>query len=321
MPDPLVSVVIPTYNRAHLLAGALHSVLAQTVPCEIIVVDDGSTDGTARMLAGKALPPPLSMSVPFPLTVVAGEHRGANAARNLGIAQAKAPFIAFLDSDDRFLPQKLARQIPLFDDPLVGAAYCGFFGLDLEPGAKTHEPRPMPSGDLSAMLLERDVTAPTSTIVARTALVRAIGGFDEALPARQDWDFVIRLSERHQIAVVREALVAFGHHSAPRTASDPSREITAYALIRRKYAARLHRLPFPARCRARGAYFRRMARVHRSFAPVKAAGFALAALACAPGLQNLAVMVAALTPAPLRRRGRARWNQIFGATRLGITSH
>ena len=111
---PLVSVILPVYNRAASVARAIDSVLAQTYePLELIVVDDGSTDRT-RDVVRQFAPG---------VTLVEQEHAGAYAARNRGIAHARGELIAFIDSDDAWLPEKLARQVPLMSRDEVGLVF------------------------------------------------------------------------------------------------------------------------------------------------------------------------------------------------------
>ena len=113
--ENLVSVVIPTYNRATELPSAIESVLGQTYPSvEVIIVDDGSTDGTEALIQTR-----------FPrVRYLRQSNRGPAAARNAGIKAASGPYIAFLDSDDRWMPQKLERQIGLLRErPEVGLVF------------------------------------------------------------------------------------------------------------------------------------------------------------------------------------------------------
>src|SRR3712207_6130801 len=111
---PLVSVVLPVYNRAGWVARAVESVLAQThTNFELLVVDDGSTDGTRRVLEGFG--PRISL--------LEQAHAGAEAARNLGLAHARGEFVAFIDSDDVWYPDRLSRQLPLFGRAEVGLVF------------------------------------------------------------------------------------------------------------------------------------------------------------------------------------------------------
>ena len=129
MKNPLVSVIIPTYNRKHLLKEALGSVFSQTYKnLQVIVVDDGSTDNTQDII---------SDFKDKRITYIKQGHRGASSARNKGIENAKGEYTAFLDSDDRWLPTKIEKQMDVFKNSKVnpGVVYCGIEYMD-ENGKK-----------------------------------------------------------------------------------------------------------------------------------------------------------------------------------------
>lgn len=199
---PTVDVVIPTYNRLDLLPAAIASVLAQTHAVRrIIVADDGSGDGTVEWLRLEAMRDPV-------LQVIELDHGGGNRARNAGIAAAQADWIAFLDSDDAWEPDKLERQFDLLRQrpDCVGL----FTGFRLVGGAveRLHLPRDNPS------LLDlrcSNVLGSTSSAVVRRDVLNAMGGFDPSLPSCQDWDLWFRLRQRGPLAVVRAPLVRFNN--------------------------------------------------------------------------------------------------------------
>ena len=218
---PSVSVVIPAYNRAATMVAAIDSVLRQTwTDFELIVVDDGSTDGT--LAAAAAVADPRLRLVPAP------RNLGAAGARNLGVEEARGTWIAFQDSDDEWLPEKLAKQMArLATTPPAaggngdgreggwGGCYCGLLtvgALDAAPGARTRlkytpDPERAPvEGDILVPLLEHNMIS-TQTLVVRRDLFRDLGRFDEATTPIEDWDFVIRLAARGPIAFVDEPLV------------------------------------------------------------------------------------------------------------------
>lgn len=210
---PPVSVIIPAYNRAATIGAAVASVLRQTYPdFELVVVDDGSTDGT--LAAAGAVPDPRLRVVAAP------ENLGAAGARNLGVAEARGTWIAFQDSDDEWLPGKLARQMarlatPAPDGAGWGGCYCGLLtvgALDARPGERTalrYVPDPAVTpveGDILAPLLVRNMIS-TQTLVVRRDLFLALGGFDETTTPIEDWDFALRLAARSPIAFVDEPLV------------------------------------------------------------------------------------------------------------------
>lgn len=210
---PPVSVVIPAYNRAATIGTAIESVLRQTwEDFELVVVDDGSTDGTLEA-ARRITDPRLRV-------VAAPRNLGAAGARNLGVAEARGTWIAFQDSDDEWLPEKLAKQMARLATPAPGradwgACYCGLLtvgGLDARPGERTRlrylpDPSVTPAeGNIIEPLLVRNMIS-TQTLVVRRDIFLALGCFDEAMTAIEDWDFALRLAHHGPIAFVDEPLV------------------------------------------------------------------------------------------------------------------
>ncbi|MCU0561375.1 MAG: glycosyltransferase [Desulfobacterales bacterium] len=195
---PAVSVIIPTYNRAWCLRQAVDSVLSQEYKAfEVIVVDDGSTDDTPRLLAEYA----------GRITVLRQANRGVSAARNAGIAAARAELIAFLDSDDLWLPAKLACQTGFFASH-PEALICQTEelwvrnGRRVNPG-KRHRKR---GGMIFEPSLELCLVSP-SAVMARRELFDRVGCFDEALPACEDYDLWLRVACRLPIHLVPTALI------------------------------------------------------------------------------------------------------------------
>jgi glycosyltransferase involved in cell wall biosynthesis len=204
-PRPLVSVVIPTYNRAPLLGRALASVAAQTFrDHEIVVVDDGSTDDTHAVVRGLAAP----------VRLLVQANAGVSAARNRGVAEARGEWIAFLDSDDCWLPEKLARQVAFVAaDPTVVA--CQTEELWIRNGVRVNPARHhrKPSGDIFPASLALCLVSPSAVMLRRETL-RALGGFDEGLPACEDYDLWLRLSLHAPVHLVAEPLVVrYGGHA------------------------------------------------------------------------------------------------------------
>lgn len=193
-----VSVVIPTYNRASLVERAVASVCAQTLPAlEILVVDDGSTDGTAERLADR-----------FPaVEVLRQRNRGVSAARNLGISCGTGEWIALLDSDDEWLPEKLERQCAaLAAAPEHKIVHCDEIwirgGRRVNPRVKHRKS----GGWIFERCLPLCAISPSAVLLQRRLLVEH-GGFDEALPACEDYDLWLRLSARERVLYVDEPLV------------------------------------------------------------------------------------------------------------------
>jgi len=244
---PPVSVVIPAYNRAGSIRLAIESVLRQTwADFDLLVVDDGSTDGTQGVVRGIADPRLRLIETP--------RNMGASAARNLGIAEARGRWVAFQDSDDEWLPLKLEKQMARLSAPGAAyvAAYCGMLILgapDEAPGTSgrlqvRYFPGPEETaleGDLLLPLLRTSLIS-TQTLVARRDRLLEIGGFDPDLRALIDWDCVLRLAPLGPIAFVDEPL-ALQRFSANSITRDRPRKLAAQIRLAEKHAALLEAHP------------------------------------------------------------------------------
>ena len=318
-----ISVVIPTYNRVHLIMDALDSVVAQSRPVgEIIVVDDGSTDDTEAIVKSWSANVEPEMSVAY----VRQDNAGGNVARNRGIEQAKGDLIAFLDSDDVWAFDKLGKQVAVLEaNPEFGAVYCGVREVVIGANDPPEVPvRAYPQGDLLDAILVSDVTAPTSCYVVRREVFETAGMFDTSLQARQDWDMWIRIAKDFKIGAVPEALTDLRKHDGPRTVSDPTRELKAYKAILAKYAPLRATRSFRARQAAVASYYRRAGRVHYHHmnAPLKAIGYHIRSILTWPlEPDSYAALLGVFLPAGLRKRLHIGWNRVFGGTFLSIKSH
>lgn len=199
MPSPAVSVVLPTYNREMFLREAISSVLDQTMRgWELVVVDDGSADGTVDFLR--------KLSDPR-LQVIAQENAGVAAARNRGVATSSAPLIAFLDSDDLWLPRKLEAQLAFFErHPDI--SICQTEELWVRRGRRVNPARRhrKHSGWIFRECLPRCIVSPSAVMLRRGAF-EAMGGFDPAFPVCEDYDLWLRASLRYEIHTLPEPLI------------------------------------------------------------------------------------------------------------------
>jgi glycosyltransferase involved in cell wall biosynthesis len=203
--EPLISVIVPTWNRAALLGRAVKSVLAQTYEnFELLVVDDGSDDGTADLLAPWERAGRLT-KLRNPV------RRGVSAARNVGLAAAQGELVAFLDSDDEWLPEKLSAQAAFMTDrPQLLISQCQERWMRgdrrVNPGRRHHKI----GGDIFLPSLRRCLVSP-SAVVLRPELIKLIGGFDESLPAAEDYDLWLRVTARWEVGLLdRELLIRHG---------------------------------------------------------------------------------------------------------------
>jgi glycosyltransferase involved in cell wall biosynthesis len=196
--SPLVSVVIPTYNRWPMIAEAVQSVLTQTFEAfELIVVDDGSVDPSVALLKrGDSR-----------LIVVSQRHAGVAAARNAGVALSRGKYIAFLDSDDLWSPAKLAVQTNFMEqNPGVGICQTEEIwirnGIRVNPKLKHRKP----SGDIFRRSLELCLVSPSAVMMTKD-LFDSAGKFDESLPVCEDYDLWLRLAVCHSVYLIDRPLV------------------------------------------------------------------------------------------------------------------
>jgi len=195
---PLVTVIIPTYNRAWVLKEAIDSVLAQEFgDLELIVVDDGSTDNTPQILESYAQD----------LTVIRQPNRGVSAARNRGIVAANGRLISFLDSDDLWLPRKLSSQVNFFNsNPAAVINQTEEIwirnGVRVNPKTRHHKP----SGMIFEPSLALCLVSPSAVMMKRS-LFDEVGLFDEDLPACEDYDLWLRISWRYPVHLIETPLI------------------------------------------------------------------------------------------------------------------
>jgi glycosyltransferase involved in cell wall biosynthesis len=195
----VVSVVIPTFNRAQKVVRAVSSVFSQTfTDVETIVVDDGSTDGTKKAVE----------QFGDRVTYVAhSSNLGVSAARNTGIKKSNTPLIAFLDSDDHWFPEKLAVQVDFFNAHPEAVA-CQTEELWIRNGIRVNPMKKhlKPSGNIFAPSLKLCLVSPSAVMLKR-CLLDEVGFFDEDLPVCEDYDLWLRISCRYLIHLIRESLV------------------------------------------------------------------------------------------------------------------
>jgi GT2 family glycosyltransferase len=196
--NPTVSVIIPTYNRGWILKEAIDSVMAQKfTDYELIVVDDGSTDATRSILD----------SYGQDITVLRQSNQGVSAARNRGIAESHAKLVAFLDSDDLWLPSKLARQVQFFNvnpDALI----CQTEEIWIRNGARVNPKKrhKKPSGMIFEPSLDLCLVSPSAVMIHKK-LFDTVGVFDESLPACEDYDLWLRVSHQYPVYLIDEPLI------------------------------------------------------------------------------------------------------------------
>jgi glycosyltransferase involved in cell wall biosynthesis len=225
-----VSVVIPTFNRHQQLSVALESVLQQTRSVdEIVVVDDGSTDGTQAMLDDF-----VSLHTGIPIRVICQVNQGPSAARNAGIQAASGDLIAFLDDDDIWLPQKTERQLSVFlSDPQLDLLGCASNIIKLYDGLRLVQIKEW-------ALLFRNWFA-TPTVIVRREVALACGGFPEDLRHYEDYALWLKIACRHKCAFLNDVLVSCGDGKPPFGHSGLSANLEACYLGEREVHRRWRR--------------------------------------------------------------------------------
>jgi len=262
--DPAVSVVIPVYDRADRVGDAIESVRDQTLDdWELVLVNDGSTDGSGEVIDEYAATDPRIH------TRHHDENRGISAARNTGIDAATGEFVCPLDSDDRFRPEKLARQLSYVRS--LPEDYCGCYtaGVSYDAAGRRIETiRTGASGDLWPEVLVRHDFRPHSSHMVRRSCLDAVGGYDTDLARGVDWDIAIRLARRFRVGFIDEILVerrfADDNVSGDPTAGNPTYQVTIREYLREKYADALAANPRTGR-----QFDARLAR-HRGLAALEA---------------------------------------------------
>jgi glycosyltransferase involved in cell wall biosynthesis len=201
-PVPLVSAIIPTFNRAAFVGRAIDSALDQTWPnVEVIVTDDGSTDNTAGVLAGYG----------DRIRVVSQRNQGLSAARNAAIEASSGSFLALLDDDDEWLPERLAVQMPYMLDNANAGLVGGSAVVIDTAGKPLPRRRAVRSGvehvAFEALFPANQINCPTALI--RRSVMDSVGPFDTTLPYAEDYDMWLRIAAVHQVIVVPQQVARY----------------------------------------------------------------------------------------------------------------
>ena len=228
-------MIIPTVDRPEFLGAALRSVLSQTVgDFEVLVIDDGSTTD---------LLPLLEKFADDRIRYFRHEsRRGEAAARNLGIRNARGAYLAFLDDDDEWLPEKLRLQLALFSGcpDTVGCVYGGHVTIRARDGQELAREIPAKRGDLSSDLLDRNILGPPSTVMLKRECLERVGLFDESIAFGVDYDLWLRIAQEYHFDFVPDIVARYTIHPG-QMSNDPFIIAKGRADIQRKYGPRLQR--------------------------------------------------------------------------------
>jgi glycosyltransferase involved in cell wall biosynthesis len=204
---PKISVIVPTYNRAELLRSAVTSILNQTCQdFEIIVVDDASNDNTEEVV---------NRFNNKKIKYIHHEiNKGEAGARNTGILNSNAAYIAFLDDDDEWLPNKLTLQFNLLESntPKVGVVYSGYTRVDVTNKKILGQKIPIKRGDIYNDMLIQNCVGTPSTVLLRRECIEKVGLFDGNISYALDWDLWIRISKYFHFEYIEEPLVKYHIH-------------------------------------------------------------------------------------------------------------
>ncbi len=236
-----VSVVIPVYNRTYFLRKAIQSVLDQTYSnFEIIVVDDNSNISISNII--KKIVKNFNDSRIYYISH--GVNRGVSAARNTGIRASNGSHIAFLDTDDEWLPEKLNEQIKIFknESNKLGAVYCGVKYIDGKGNSINKEWVPNKKGNIYEDLLFKNCVGGCSNVVVKKECFDRVGVFDENFPVCQDLDMWIRIAKEYKFSFVKKCLVKYRIHPEQQT-KHHDLMIEDINRIQEKYGSELKKRP------------------------------------------------------------------------------
>ncbi|TVP52317.1 MAG: glycosyltransferase family 2 protein [Halomonadaceae bacterium] len=235
---------MPTYRRAQLLERAVESVLAQTfTDFELLIVDD-NVDGHPQQLATSKVLQARFSDQRLRYIINQGEH-GGSGARNAGIAEARGGYVAFLDDDEDWLPEKLAKQVTLLDQAPaeVGVVDCGFFDYKADGSVRQARPK-MQGWILERLLSKTGGRAPKlSTMLCRREVFARVGVFDTTLPAREDYDLYLRISRHYQFVSLPEPLSNKRSDAGQRLTGNPENFVKGFEGVYQKILPELQRRP------------------------------------------------------------------------------
>lgn len=230
----LVSAIITTHNRdPNIVQRAIHSVINQTYKdIEIIVVDD-STPVFARRNEVEQAVKDISDEIVY---IKNASNQGACAARNTGLRNARGYYVAFLDDDDEWVPNKIEEQLKGFKDNTIALTYSGIIVFDEVKKKKYKDTSLLVNGNVFHRLLYNNIIGTASNPLIRADCIKAVGGFDELMQSAQDYDLWLRIAKRYRVQKTDKSLVVYHIHSGYHISTDVDKRISGLERINMKYA-------------------------------------------------------------------------------------
>ena len=241
MKQQLVSVIITTFKRPNLLSRAIDSVFDQTYKnYEIIVVDDNDPRSIEKNQTQQILSYPKYSSIKY---IDLNGNFGYAKARNIGIQNSKGTYIAFLDDDDAWLPEKLEKQVTRIEtDELIGLVYCSGFNVKNNGEIYKIDISRKPSGYIFKELLMEDSIGATSKVLVRKNCINSIGLLDESTPTRADHDWFLRLAKEYKISWINEPLIYF-FIDQERLSRNVAKKIAGWEFFLKRWETELAKYP------------------------------------------------------------------------------
>ena len=236
----MVSVIVTTYKRTpQIVERAILSVVKQTYcDWELIVVDDSPTDYAEREKVKEHI---YAIVKNNPITYICNEkNMGACYSRNRGLSVAKGEYVAFLDDDDEWTPEKLGRQVLILDNSLTNVAmvYCSYYLIDENSlGNKIIVPESLSDDPFITLLYKGNIIGGMSMPLIKSECIVAVGNFDIQMQSAQDYDLWLRLAEKYDIEYIDEPLVIYHEHGGERITNNITKQIKGLERINEKYAS------------------------------------------------------------------------------------
>ncbi|MCR5565557.1 MAG: glycosyltransferase family 2 protein [Clostridiales bacterium] len=234
----MVTAVITTYQREpSMVSRAIESVIHQTYrDIELIIVDDSPEDYPLRADVEKTAREFENKRKDISVRYIAHEKNlGACAARNTGIRYANGEYIAFLDDDDEWMPEKIEKQVNVITATNAAMVYCGRICKDDETGCSFVEKVEYHRGNVFKYLLYQNFIGSTSFPLINSRILREAGGFDEQMQSAQDCDAWLRIAEKYEIEYISEPLVIYHTHRGEQITSNPKKKISGLERLNQKY--------------------------------------------------------------------------------------